>query len=147
MFASSRFAVATHILTLLALHRDAPVTSETLAESVNTNPVVIRRVMAGLREAGIVTSQPGTGGGWRLVGCPDTVTLRDVLRAVEPEPGFAMHPKAPNASCLVGRSICGTLAGVFQEAEEAMGERLARKTIADVLRSAVPVAAQTAGRE
>ena len=141
MIASSRFAVATHILTLLALHRDEPVTSEALAASVNTNPVVIRRAMAGLREAGIVTSQPGAGGGWRLVDCPEAVTLRDVFRAVEPEQVFALHPKSPSASCLVGRSICGALQGVFHEAEAAMEERLARMTIAEVLQSVVPAAA------
>ena len=138
MIASSRFAVATHILTLLALHRDEPVTSETIAASVNTNPVVIRRVMAGLREAGIVTSQPGAGGGWRLVGCPDEVTLRDVFRAVEPEQVFALHPKSPSASCLVGQSICRALEGIFHEAEVAMEERLARTTVAEVLHSVMP---------
>lgn len=137
---SSRFAVATHILTLLALKGQEPVTSEAIAASVNTNPVVIRRTMAGLREAGLVISQPGTGGGWRLVGAPEAITLRDVFRAVETDELLALPPKAPNAACPVGRMICGTLGEVFHDAEAAMAERLARVTIADVLRDAVPQA-------
>lgn len=135
---SSRFAVATHILTLLALKGREPVTSEMLAASVNTNPVVIRRTMAGLREAGLVISQPGTGGGWRLVGAPGSITLREVFRAVETPGVLALPQKSPNASCPVGRTICDTLGGLFHDAEAAMIERLARVTIADVLRDAVP---------
>ncbi len=135
---SSRFAVATHILTLLALKGDEPLTSEVIAASVNTNPVVIRRTMAGLREAHLVVSQPGAGGGWRLVGAPEAITLCDVFRAVETDDLLALPPKLPNASCPVGRTICGTLGEVFHEAEMAMAERLARVTIADVLRDAVP---------
>lgn len=137
---SSRFAVATHILTLLALNGQESATSEAIAHSVNTNPVVIRRTMASLREAGLVISQPGTGGGWRLVGTPEAITLCAVYRAVETDDLLALPPKLPNASCPVGRTICSTLGGVFHDAETAMTERLARVTIADVLRDAVPQA-------
>lgn len=137
---SSRFAMATHILTLLALHDDEPLTSETIAESVNTNPVVIRRTLAGLREAGIVASHSGAGGGWRLTGRPEAITLCDVFRAVESEQVLALHPKSPQGSCAVGRSICRTLEGVFDAAEAAMVGQLASVTIADVMRRAVPAA-------
>lgn len=134
---SSRFAVATHILTLLALNGAEPLTSEAIAESVNTNPVVIRRTMAGLREAHLVVSQPGAGGGWRLVGAPETIALSAVFHAVESEEVLALPPKSPNAACPVGRTICQTLGGVFHDAEAAMIERLACVTIADVLRDAM----------
>ena len=137
---SSRFAVATHILTFLALKGQEPVTSEAIATSVNTNPVVIRRTMAGLREAGLVLSQPGTGGGWRLVGAPEAITLGEVFRAVETDEVLTLPQKSPNASCVVGRAICGTLGKVFHEAEAAMVERLGRVTIADILCDAVPQA-------
>ncbi len=134
---SSRFAVATHILTLLALKGAEPLTSEVIAESVNTNPVVIRRTMAGLREAHLVVSQPGAGGGWRLVGAPEAITLAAVFHAVESEDLLALPTKSPNASCPVGRTICQTLGGVFHDAEAAMTARLACVTIADVLRDSV----------
>lgn len=135
---SSRFAMATHILTLLALSDDGPMTSETIAASVDTNPVVIRRTLAGLREAGIVTSQPGSGGGWRLAGPPTAITLCDVFRAVESEQVLPLHPRSPQGACVVGRSICRALEGVFDAAEAAMIGQLATVTIADVMRRATP---------
>jgi Rrf2 family protein len=135
MSTSSRFAVATHMLTLLAQNREeaVPVTSEFIAESVNTNPVVIRRVLGALRAARLVTSQGGNGGGWRLTRDPETITLRDVYRAVEDETLFSLHHRPPNPDCLVGRHIQHVLAQHFASATRAMEDELAHTTIADVL--------------
>jgi Rrf2 family protein len=130
---SSRFAVATHILTLLAQSRDEPATSDYIAGSVNTNPVVIRRVLGELRAAGLVASQGGNGGGWRLVRAPEAVTLRDVYRAVEGEALFALHHRPPNQNCPVGRHIQDALGRRFAAATRALEEELARTTVADVL--------------
>ena len=133
---SSRFAVAIHVLTLLTQDPDAPATSEYIASSVNTNPVVIRRVLGGLRRAGLVRSQGGAGGGWRLAREAETITLRDVYRAVEEEdePVFPLHHRPPNPSCPVGRHIQRALAVHFAAATRAMEDELARRTVADVLR-------------
>ena len=134
MNTSSRFAVATHMLTLLAQNREAtaPVTSEYIAGSVNTNPVVIRRVLGALRAARLVASQGGNGGGWRLMRDPETITLRDVYRAVEDETLFPLHHRPPNPSCPVGRHIQHALTQHFTAATQAMEDELARTTIADV---------------
>lgn len=134
MNTSSRFAVAAHILTLLMQGRDEPVTSEFIAGSVNTNPVVIRRVLGALRTARLVTSQGGNGGGWRLVGNPEAITLRDVYRAVEDEVLFPLHHRPPNPHCPVGRHIQQVLSGRFAAATQVMEEELARTTVADMLR-------------
>lgn len=134
MSTSSRLAVAVHILTLLTQHGEEPVTSEYIAGSVNTNPVVIRRVLGALREARLVTSQGGNGGGWRLAGDPRSITLRDVYRAVEDEALFALHHRPPNLRCPVGRHIQHALTGHFAAAARAMEQELARTTIADMLR-------------
>lgn len=134
MNVNSRFAFANHILTLLALAEDEPITSAYIAGSVNTNPVVIRRLLGNLREAGLVTSQPGTGGGWRLLRAPDGISLCEVYRAVEDDQLFGMHHRAPNNTCPVGRNIQQALGYVFSEAERALEQRLAELTIADVLR-------------
>ena len=134
MNANSRFAFANHILTLLACAEHEPITSAFIASSVNTNPVVIRRLLGCLREAGLVTSQPGTGGGWRLLRAPAAISLREVYRAVDDEPLFALHHRAPNSDCPVGRSIQQALTGVFREAEFALERKLADLTIADVVR-------------
>lgn len=133
---SSRFAVAIHVLTLLTQNPDEPATSAYIAGSVNTNPVVIRRVLGGLRRAGLVRSQGGAGGGWRLARDAETITLRDVYRAVEEEDEavFPLHHRPPNPNCPVGRHIQRALAVHFAAATRAMEDELARRTVADVLR-------------
>jgi DNA-binding IscR family transcriptional regulator len=77
---STRFTVALHVLTLLASTPGEALTSEYIAGSVNTNPVVARRLLGTLRKVGIVSSQPGNGGGWELAKNPAKLTLRDVRR-------------------------------------------------------------------
>jgi Rrf2 family protein len=133
---SSKLTVGVHVLTLLALTQDQPQTSEYIAGSVNTNPVVIRRLLGLLREAGIVESQGGPGGGWRLVRSAERITLLDVLRAVEAKgETIALHRGEPNSLCPVGRNIQGVLTRLYGEVERRMDEQLARTTIAGVLGS------------
>ena len=133
---SSRFAVAIHILTLLTQEPDVPATSEYIASSVNTTPGVIRRTLGGLRRAGLVRSQGGVGGGWRLARDAEAITLRDVYRAVEEEDEavFPLHHRPPNPNCPVGRHIQRALAVHFAAATRALEDELARRTVADVLR-------------
>ncbi|GAC1363353.1 MAG: Rrf2 family transcriptional regulator [Herpetosiphon sp.] len=133
MHSSSRFTVAIHILTLLAQQTDEPLTSEWIAGSVNTNPVVIRRALAALRAAHFVSSQGGNGGGWRLAGNPATISLLDVYHAVEAESLFPLHHRPPNPNCAVGRHIQGALSTTFVAVAQRMEEELARTSVADVL--------------
>lgn len=133
MNTSSRLAVATHILTLLAFQCDEPLTSEYIAGSVNTNPVVIRRMLGALRVAGLVTSQGGSGGGWRLIGDPARITLRDVYCAVEDDALFPLPSRPPNLNCPVGRHIQAALTERFAAATEVLKDELARTTIAMML--------------
>ncbi len=72
---NSRLSVAVHILALLALNKGQPLTSDYIARSVNTNPVVIRRLLGRLRRIGLVRSQGGIGGGWDLVRGADLISL------------------------------------------------------------------------
>jgi Rrf2 family protein len=133
---SSKLTVGIHILTLLALTQDEVVTSEYIAGSVNTNSVVIRRLLGLLREAGYVESRGGVGGGWTLKVKPERITLLDVVRAVEPEgETIALHKSDPNPLCPVGRNIQRVLKGVYDEVERRMDEQLARTTVASVLES------------
>jgi len=132
---SSRYTVAIHILTLLAYAGPESRTSEYLAGSVNTNPVVIRRLLAGLRAAGLVSSQGGPGGGWQLLKDPARITLRDVLAAVDGGSVFPLHSSDPNPRCPIGRSIQSLLAGPFRSAQEAMEQDLDRTTIAALVAS------------
>jgi Rrf2 family protein len=133
---NSQFAIAIHILTLLAQAEDEPTTSEFIAGSVNTNPVFIRRILGLLSHAGLVVSQPGIGGGWRLLRDPAAITLMEVYRSVDQGRLLAMHHSTPNPSCLVGRNIQRTLTVYFDEAERAFEQTLAQRTIAEVLATA-----------
>jgi Rrf2 family protein len=129
---SSRVAVAVHVLAYLAWRRDEPGTSERIASSVNTNPVVVRRIVGALRNAGLVSVQPGVGGGAQLAREPHDITLLEVYRAVEEKEGlFAVHPD-PCRNCDVGSNITAVLQGVFCRAHEAMQEVLGGVTIADI---------------
>jgi Rrf2 family protein len=136
MSVSSRFAVAVHVLMLLARAGGEPLKSERLARSVNTNPVVIRRLLCVLARAGIVTSQTGAAGGSRLARPAAAITLREVYRAVESREAFGLHRQRPNPRCPVGLHIGGVMAGILAEVDGAVDEVLAGKTIASVLEAA-----------
>ena len=134
MNTSSRFTVAIHILTLLAHGGGEQMTSEYIAGSVNTNPVVIRRLLALLRDARLVISQVGVGGGWQLARPPKGITLRDIYRAVEGGTLFPLHSNTPNPRCPVGSTIQSALSGHFEEAQLALEKDLERTTVADLVK-------------
>ncbi|MBX9874457.1 MAG: Rrf2 family transcriptional regulator, partial [Beijerinckiaceae bacterium] len=94
---STRFAVATHILTALAFSDGKPLRSEDIANSANTGAVVIRGLLSRLAEAGLTRSQLGSGGGALLAKKPDEIRLLDVYRAVEDTELFAVHRQPPCA--------------------------------------------------
>lgn len=134
MVTSNRYAVAVHCLTLLATSGGAPMTSEVIGASVNTNPVVVRRVLGQLRRAQLVASAPGTNGGWRLNRSPDQLSLADAYLAVTDARLLGLHARPPNALCEIGRSIRPCLEGIFDHAEAALVARLDGVSIAAVLR-------------
>lgn len=136
MSTNSRFAVAIHTLAFLAFaeQRQAePVSSDVIAQSVNTNPVVIRRLLGTLRDAKLVTSQPGSGGGWRLLRSADQISLCEVYGAVKEGPLFAQPPRSPDPQCMVGRNVQHVLGGFLEAAEHAMERSLSEMTVAQVM--------------
>ena len=133
MSTSSRFAVAVHVLTLMAWSDEECLKSDQLAVSVNTNPVVIRRMLCELAEDHLVISQTGSTGGSRLANDPDRITLLDVYRAVETAGVFSLHPKRPDRDCPVGSSIGPVLEEVRTEIDSAIEHVLAGITIRDVV--------------
>ncbi|WP_328461709.1 Rrf2 family transcriptional regulator [Streptomyces sp. NBC_00448] len=136
MGANSRLTVAAHALTWIGLYQrrgHEVATSEQIATSVNTNPVVIRRLLAQLRKAGLVDSRRGAGAGWTLSRDLPTITLLDVYEAVEPGPIFALHPATPDPECVVGHGIAPVLSVVYDGVETTLRAELARTTLEDVL--------------
>ena len=130
---NTRFAVALHILTLLAVENKCqPTTSEYLAESANTNPVVIRRLLGLLRRAGLVTAQLGAGGGVILARAAEEITLLEVFCAVRETEMFFLDARKANPECICGRNLQPVLAGVFREVEGAAYQKLEQITVAQL---------------
>ncbi len=125
----SRLSGVLHVLLHMA-KADAPVTSEVLAKVMATNPAVVRRVMAGLRELGYVRSEKGHGGGWMLARDLAEITLRDVYDALGRPSLFAMGNRTEAPGCLVEQAVNAALDTAFQEAEALLLARLDTITLA-----------------
>jgi Rrf2 family protein len=138
MSTNSRFAVAVHVLTLMAWSGEEPLKSEQVAESVNTNPVVIRRMLCELAEAGLVVSQTGSLGGSRLASDPAKTTLLDIYQALECGGVFSLHRQPPSRDCPVGVNIETVLGDVLLEVDSAVEAVLAKITIRDVVQRLKP---------
>jgi Rrf2 family protein len=135
--ANSRLTIAAHALAWTGLyHRQGHevATSEQIASSANTNPVVIRRLLGELRKAGLVASRRGMGAGWSLARDLASITLLDVYDAVESGPVFALHRATPDQQCVIGYGIRPALQGIYGTIEETLRAELARVTMEDVLR-------------
>jgi Rrf2 family protein len=134
MAESCRFAFAVHVMAVLALRRDKLCPSSMLARTVNTNPVVIRRLLLALQKAGLITTARGPTGGARLSRSPRQIRLGDILRAVEERHFFGAHPHRPSQACPVGCQIEAVLEEVFARAARALEKELDGITLDWVLR-------------
>jgi Rrf2 family protein len=142
---NSRFAVATHVLLALGLHPGERLSSAWLATTVNTNPVVIRRLLGALQRAGLVATTSGKTGGTELARSPEAITLRDVYDAVNDGELFPLSPSPPNRKCALSCSMKGVLLPVFRSAEAALAKHLEGTTLSQLAAQiAAPPAARTA---
>lgn len=132
MATSTRFTAAVHILTTIAFHEGTPVPSERIAHSVNTHPSLVRRLLGMLADAGLTTSQLGTGGGALLTRPANQITLLEVFQAVEQETLVAMHGCSGEEGCMVAENILPSLQRVILRAQGAMFDELASVTIEDI---------------
>jgi Rrf2 family protein len=138
MPSNSRFAIAVHVLTLMAWAGDEPLKSEHVACSVNTNPVVIRRILCQLAKAGLVVSQTGAAGGTKLARKPAQITLLEIYRAVDAGELFSLHRQPPNDQCPVGVNIETVLENILADVGRAVEQALAKITVDKVLQSVEP---------
>jgi Rrf2 family protein len=132
MTGNTRFAASVHMLAYLAYRQGAAVPSAEIAASVDTNPVVIRRLLSSLVKARLVTAQKGATGGFSLASTPENITLRDVYRAVETQPNRGLSQFSPNHKCPVGAKIESILQTVFLKAHASMEGELAKVSLADI---------------
>lgn len=131
---ATRFSVATHIMLLMATDHVGRLTSPRIASSVNTNPVVVRRIMRLLSRAGLVRVRRGQGGA-SLGRDPERISLDDVWRAMNPPPTGPLLPlhASPDPGCPVGSQVPWLLTETFFSAETAMRGALARTSLADMM--------------
>jgi Rrf2 family protein len=130
---NSRFAVGVHIMALLAWLDGEPAKSDYIAGSVGTNPVVVRRILGSLARAGLVTSRPGSTGGYRLSDDPATVTLRRIYLAVDEARIFDLHPLSPATTCPVAIDIQPALSSLIDDAESTVSALLGQTTLAEMM--------------
>jgi DNA-binding IscR family transcriptional regulator len=127
----SRLSGVLHVLLHMAAHEE-PVTSETLAGAMRTNPVVIRRILAGLREHGYVRSEKGHGGGWSLACDLASVSLRDIHAALGSPPLLALGNRTEAPGCAVEQAVNAVLGESLAAAEALLLARFGEVTLASL---------------
>ncbi|MGB2579657.1 Rrf2 family protein [Elusimicrobium simillimum] len=134
MKTNTRFTVALHILAFLALNKKEANTSKTIAKSVNTNPVVVRKMLSQLKKAGLVEIRPGARG-IALTRTPLTISLLEVYQAVK-TPADTLFPthKNTSAACFIGANIHSALHAPLQDAASSAEKTLAKYSLKDITR-------------
>lgn len=124
--------MATHIMTALAVEEDK-LNSTYLAESLNTNPVVVRRILSELQKAGLLVTEAGRSGGARLAKNAKAISLYDVYNAVDDGDLFAYNPNDPNKRCALSCKMKSVLSPVFEAANSALAEKLKKIKLSDLV--------------
>ncbi len=124
------FSLSLHVLGFLTATEGKPLTSEVLAETYGTNPVVVRRILAKLKAAGLIASQRGVGGGSILSKNPDEISLREVYEAVHEDSVILQRP--PQNTGPVPEVLSGYVDSLFTKAEAALFAELEKVTIAEM---------------
>ncbi|MFT8345443.1 Rrf2 family transcriptional regulator [Gluconobacter oxydans] len=125
----NRLSCVLHVLLHMA-EAGGPMTSEALARALNTNPVVVRRLMGGLREHGYVHSEKGHGGGWTLSCQLDQVTLRDIYEALDAPRLFAIGNRSEETECLVEEAVNHAMSSVLTDVKAQLLARFGQITLA-----------------
>ncbi|MDH1263684.1 Rrf2 family transcriptional regulator [Pseudomonas sp. GD03944] len=127
----SRLSRMLHVLIHMDRHAQRA-TSDNIAQMLGTNPVVVRRTMAGLREQGYVRSEKGHGGGWTLARPLSEISMLDIYQALGEPPLFAIGLSNENPSCLVEQAVNASLTEALDQARALLLERLSGITLADL---------------
>ncbi len=129
----TRLSRVLHVLIHMEKH-EKPATSDAIAAMLQTNPVVVRRTMAGLRDAGYVTSEKGHGGGWVLARPLAEITLLDIHKALGNPEMFSIGLSGDNPACVIEQSVNVALADAMTEAQALLLARFGKITLADLAR-------------
>lgn len=129
---NTHFSIAVHVLVALAVHADSALPSSTLADSVHTNPAFLRAVLRSLREAGLIDSQRGKGGGFTLGRPAADIDLATLYRVTGGDSSLATHSCGPDSDCALARGVAGLLSDVSQRLDSVVTTELSRTSIADL---------------
>lgn len=128
---NTRFATAIHILTLLAHYPDEWLSSDLIAASININPVIVRKELIVLKEAGFIESKMGKDGGCRLAKNASEIAVSEIYDAVKNGDVLGKKNQNPNPKCDVGRDINQNLQLLFSETDTLIIQFLKQKSLAD----------------
>ncbi|SMP29373.1 Rrf2 family transcriptional regulator [Chryseobacterium profundimaris] len=130
---NTRFATAIHIMTLLAESEQKWLTSEWLAGSININPVIVRKEISVLREAGLIISRQGKEGGSHLARKADDIKISEIYLAVKNTEVLGKKNNNPNPACPIGKEINNHLGTLFSETNQLVLNFLGNKTLQEFL--------------
>jgi len=135
MAANTRMATAVQVLCVIAYKGPGGTNSEIISKSLRTNPVVVRRILKCMEQQGLVEIRPGKDGGVQLTCEPDRITLDQIHKAVEPDPGvFALRPRG-NPRCPVDSRMKDLLGPIFGAADAAVDKTLRRVTLGSLVKA------------
>lgn len=132
---NQQFAFAVHTLAALAISPDHPITSEYIASSVNTNPVVIRRLLSKLSKSSLIETQLGKNGGVRLKKSPEQITLKDIYESIQDRTLISQNTKEANKKCALSCKMKDIMKGIVSQSENAMLEYLSTIKLSDITKS------------
>ena len=139
MLSNTHFSMAVHVLSALAFLQGEVVGSEDLAQTVGTNPSFLRGLIGQLRDAGLVETHLGKGGGTTLGREAGKITLQDIYLATERKPALTTHRCDPNSMCPVARKMDGILTDLNGRLESAVEEELKKTTLEALVTEYLPV--------
>lgn len=129
----SRLSVALHVL--LHMNESAePFTSQRIGEMMEANPVVVRRTLGKLKEAGLLTSTKGHGGGWLLAKPLEQIRLSDIYAALETSSPFAIGPRKESPGCMVEQAVNRAISRSLDDAEAVLRASFAKVTVETLAR-------------
>ncbi|CAM3219757.1 Rrf2 family transcriptional regulator [Paracoccus nototheniae] len=127
----TRLSRLLHVLLHMA-QTEAPMTSQQIAVMLGSNAVVVRRIMAGLRDGGYVDAERGHGGGWRITKRTDEITVLDVYRSLDEPDLFAFGFSKPSPACLVEQSVNATIKGAIETAKDAILDKFSTLRLSQI---------------
>lgn len=134
MRVSTRFSDSIHILAFIEIYQEKKLSSELIANSIETSPVVVRRLMSTLRGAGLIATKKGTAEP-KLAKESKQITLLDVYLAVEKDRQLFTLDTNTNPECIVGGNIQKVLGAYYEDAKMAALRKFNNVSLQDIIES------------